>query len=41
MQDIAGMNSDDVLASFIGELNSVKHNHRSLVIITHGFIELF
>ena len=31
----------DILATFIGELNSVKQHHRSLVIITHGFIELF
>ena len=34
-------NEQDVFATFIGELNSVKQHNRSLVIITHGFIELF
>lgn len=41
MQDTPEKNNDDVLAAFIGELNNVKQHHRSLVIITHGFIELF
>ncbi len=41
MQDTPEKNNNDVLAAFIGELNSVKQHHRSLVIITHGFIELF
>lgn len=41
MQDAPENNNNDVLAAFIGELNSVKQHNRSLVIITHGFIELF
>lgn len=34
-------NNNDALVAFYEELNSVKQHHRSLVIITHGFIELF
>jgi len=42
LENTLGNNSDqDVLATFFGELNSVKQHHRSLGIITHGFIELF
>ena len=33
--------NDGVLESFFEELNSVKNHHRSLVIIVHGYIELF
>lgn len=32
---------DGVLEAFFEELNSVKDHHRSLVIIVHGYIELF
>ena len=31
----------DVLESFFGELLSVERHHRSLIIIAHGYIELF
>ena len=41
MQNTPNDNSNDVLATFIAEINCVKQHHRSLVIITHGFIELF
>ena len=34
-------NNNDALIAFHEELNSVRHHQRSLVIITHGFIELF
>ncbi|MBL0731397.1 MAG: DUF4145 domain-containing protein [Desulfosarcina sp.] len=33
--------NDGVLEAFFKELNSVKHHHRSLVIIVNGYIELF
>jgi hypothetical protein len=33
--------NNDVLESFFGELLSVEKHHRSLVIIAHGYIELF
>jgi hypothetical protein len=34
-------NNEDVLITFFTELNNIKQNNRSLVIITHGYIELF
>ena len=34
-------NNDDVLITFFEELNRVKQHHRTLIIITQGFIELF
>ena len=33
--------NNDVLESFFNELIAVKEHHRSLVIIAHGYIELF
>ena len=41
MQNSPEKNNKDVLITFIRELNSVKHNQRSLVIITSGYVELF
>jgi len=32
--------SDDILIAFSNEMEKVKENSRSLVIVTHGFIEL-
>ena len=40
VQNSLEKNNKDVLSSFIRELNSVKHNQRSLVIITYGYVEL-
>ncbi len=33
--------NNDVLESFFEELIAVEEHHRSLVIIAHGYIELF